>query len=56
MLFQAQDLSHVLDPRITALVHDDLGPAGVVLCIPDLQPDAPRDGLAARASPRPGTS
>jgi hypothetical protein len=38
MRFQAQDLSHVLDPRITALVHDDLGPVGVVLCIPDLNP------------------
>lgn len=38
MLFQARDLSHVLDPRITALVHDDRGPAGVVLCIPDLNP------------------
>ena len=38
MRFQAQDLSHVLDPRITALVHDNLGPVGVVLCIPDLNP------------------
>ena len=38
MRFQARDLSHVLDPRITALVHDDHGPAGVVLCIPDLNP------------------
>ena len=38
MRFQAQDLSHVLDSRITALVHDDLGPVGVVLCIPDLNP------------------
>ena len=38
MLFQARDLSHVLDPRITALVHDELGPVGVVLCIPDLNP------------------
>ena len=38
MRFQAEDLSHVLDPRITALVHDDLGPVGVVLCIPDLNP------------------
>jgi GNAT superfamily N-acetyltransferase len=38
MRFQAQDLSHVLDPRITALVHDDRGPVGVVLCIPDLNP------------------
>ena len=38
MRFQAQDLSHVLDPRITALVHDDDGPVGVVLCIPDLNP------------------
>jgi RimJ/RimL family protein N-acetyltransferase len=28
----------VLDPRITALVHDDRGPVGVVLCIPDLNP------------------
>jgi GNAT superfamily N-acetyltransferase len=38
MYFQAKDLSHVLDPRITALVHDAQGPAGVVLCIPDLNP------------------
>lgn len=38
MYFQAKDLSHVLDPRITALVSDDEGPAGVVLCIPDLNP------------------
>jgi hypothetical protein len=38
MRFQARDLSHVLDPRITALVHDEHGPAGVVLCIPDLNP------------------
>jgi hypothetical protein len=38
MRFQAKDLSHVLDPRITALVHDALGPVGVVLCIPDLNP------------------
>jgi hypothetical protein len=38
MRFQAQDLSHVLDPRITALVHDAEGPVGVVLCIPDLNP------------------
>ena len=38
MRFQARDLAHVLDPRITALVHDDRGPAGVVLCIPDLNP------------------
>lgn len=38
MRFQAADLSHVLDPHITALVHDAEGPAGVVLCIPDLNP------------------
>ena len=38
MLFQAQDLSHVLDPRITALVHHAGEPVGVVLCIPDLNP------------------
>jgi hypothetical protein len=38
MRFQARDLSHVLDPRITALVHDEQGPVGVVLCIPDLNP------------------
>ena len=38
MLFQAQDLSHVLDPRITALVRDAGEPVGVVLCIPDLNP------------------
>lgn len=38
MFFQAKDLSHVLDPRITSLVFDADGPAGVVLCIPDLNP------------------
>ena len=38
MRFQARDLSHVLDPRITALVGDVHGPVGVVLCIPDLNP------------------
>ena len=38
MFFQAKDLSHVMDTRITALVHDAEGPAGVVLCIPDLNP------------------
>ncbi len=38
MRFQAADLSHVLDPRITALVHDRAGPVGVVLAIPDLNP------------------
>ena len=44
MRFQARDLSHVLDPRITALVRDDAGPAGVVLCIPDLNPMLRRMG------------
>ena len=44
MLFQARDLSHVLDPRITTLVHDDRGPVGVVLCIPDLNPMLRRMG------------
>ena len=38
MHFQARDLSHVLDARITALVHDREGPVGVVLVIPDLNP------------------
>lgn len=38
MAFQARDLSHVIDPAITALVRDADGPAGVVLCIPDLNP------------------
>jgi RimJ/RimL family protein N-acetyltransferase len=38
MRFQAADLSHVLDPRITALVRHDGEPIGVVLCIPDLNP------------------
>ena len=36
--FQAKDLAHVIDPRITTLVHDDAGPAGVVLSMPDLNP------------------
>jgi GNAT superfamily N-acetyltransferase len=38
ILFQARDLAHVIDPAITALVHDDYGPAGVVLSMPDLNP------------------
>ena len=38
MRFQAQDLSLIIDPRITALVHDAEGPAGALLCIPDLNP------------------
>jgi hypothetical protein len=38
MRFQARDLGHILDPRITTLVHDAEGPAGVTLCIPDFNP------------------
>jgi len=38
MRFQAHDLSHVIDPAITALVRDRSGPVGAVLCIPDLNP------------------
>jgi hypothetical protein len=38
MRFQARDLSLIIDPRITALVHDAEGPAGALLCIPDLNP------------------
>jgi hypothetical protein len=38
MFFQAKDLSMLIDPRITSLVSDADGPAGVVLCIPDLNP------------------
>lgn len=38
MRFQAHDLTHVLDSRITALVHDREGPVGVVLTIPDVNP------------------
>lgn len=38
MQFQMADLSHVVDARITALVRDAIGPVGVVLCIPDLNP------------------
>ena len=37
-LFQAQDLMWVLDARISALVHGPEGPAGAVVCIPDLNP------------------
>lgn len=37
-LFQAKDLMWVLDPRISALVHGPDGPAGAVVCIPDLNP------------------
>jgi hypothetical protein len=50
MRFQAADLSHVLDPRITALVHDEEGPVGVVLCIPDLNPMLRRMGSRLSAS------
>ncbi len=38
MEFQAKDMALILDPRITALVHDAEGPAGTVVCIPDLNP------------------
>ena len=37
-LFQAKDLMWVLDARISALVHGPDGPAGAVVCIPDLNP------------------
>ena len=37
-LFQARDLSHVMDPAISTLVHDAQGPVGTVICIPDLNP------------------
>ena len=36
--FQARDLSHVMDPAISVLVHDAQGPAGAIICIPDLNP------------------
>ena len=38
MSFQAKDMAMILDPRITALVHDSSGPVGTVVCIPDLNP------------------
>lgn len=38
MAFQAKDMAMILDPRITALVHDAAGPVGTVVCIPDLNP------------------
>ncbi len=38
MEFQAKDMATILDPRIAALVHDGEGPAGTVVCIPDLNP------------------
>ncbi|MEW5928619.1 MAG: GNAT family N-acetyltransferase [Gemmatimonadota bacterium] len=38
MEFQAKDMATILDPRIAALVHDREGPAGTVVCIPDLNP------------------
>ena len=37
-LFQAADMMWIVDPRISALVHGAEGPAGVVVCIPDLNP------------------
>ncbi|HET9767248.1 MAG TPA: GNAT family protein [Thermoanaerobaculia bacterium] len=37
-LFQAADMMWIVDPRISALVHGEEGPAGVVVCIPDLNP------------------
>lgn len=36
--FQARDLSHVIDSKITALIHDAAGPVGVLLAIPDVNP------------------
>jgi len=38
MSFQARDMAMILDPRITALVHDREGPVGTIVCIPDLNP------------------
>jgi len=38
MSFQAKDMAMILDPRIAALVHDDQGPVGTIVCIPDLNP------------------
>ncbi len=38
ILFQAADLSHVMDPRITVLVREAATPVGVILCVPDLNP------------------
>jgi GNAT superfamily N-acetyltransferase len=38
MQFQAKDLALILDPRISALVHDADGPVGTIVCIPDLNP------------------
>ena len=37
-LYQAKDMSQVMDPAITHLVRDGSGPVGAVICIPDLNP------------------
>jgi RimJ/RimL family protein N-acetyltransferase len=34
--FQAGELSAILDPRLSAVLHEDGRPTGVVICIPDL--------------------
>ncbi len=53
MQFQTDGLSHVIDPAITRLVHDASGPAGVMVCIPDLNPffRATRSRLGWRTLP-----
>lgn len=38
MLFQAKDLSLILDERITALISHKGQPVGTIVCIPDLNP------------------
>lgn len=36
--FQAGEMMWVMDPRLSVVVHDDGAPAGVIVCIPDLNP------------------
>ena len=36
--FQAGEMMWVMDPRLSVVVHHDGKPAGVIVCIPDLNP------------------
>ncbi len=36
--FQAGEMMWIMDPRLSVVVHHDGNPAGVIVCIPDLNP------------------
>ena len=50
ILFQAGDLMWVVDERLSPLVRDPAGPAGAVVCIPDLNPFFRSTGSRLRLS------